>query len=386
MQARLNDKTAAKAPPGLYWDTHDTAPRGFLLRVTTGGSRTWCLNYRVRDTGKERRLTVGDVASWPVTAARRRAAELRRVIDAGGDPLGAWQEKRQAPTVKELVDRFVDEGLPRRAPKTQEEYRAMLDGYIVPAFGAKQVAAVERADIERLHRRITEAGKPSRANGVLRVVHLLFEQAIAWSMRPDGSNPARRVKANREEPRERFLSDAEIARLMAALEQWRAGNEHDSAERRAGKHDTADLITLLLLTGARRGEVVGMRWGQLDLDAAVWSKPMPLTKQRKPHRTPVSPEAAELLRRRLAEHEAACEQSRVVSLVKDDRVFRGSGVVDRLERDWRVIRASAGLDGVRLHDLRHSYASLLVGAGLSLPIIGALLGHSQAQTTKGMPI
>src|ERR1700676_2658057 len=97
MQAKLTDAVATKVGPGIYFDSDkQRSPRGFLLRVTPAGARCWCLNYRVRDTGRERRLTIGDVAAWPIAAARERAAELRREIDAGGDPLGQREEKRAA--------------------------------------------------------------------------------------------------------------------------------------------------------------------------------------------------------------------------------------------------------------------------------------------------
>jgi integrase len=122
-----------------------------------------------------------------------------------------------------------------------------------------------------------------------------------------------------------------------------------------------------------------MAWGQLDLNAATWAKPAAMTKQRRSHLTPLAPEAVKLLRRREAER----EQGRVVRL-KDDRVFPSTLAAPhfKLERDWVQIRASAGLDGLRMHDLRHTYASLLVGQGLSLPVIGALLGHSKPATTN----
>lgn len=224
-----------------------------------------------------------------------------------------------------------------------------------------KVAAVERDDVERLHRKITAEGKTRRANAVLGTVHTLFEQAIKWKMRAD--NPAKRIERNPEHNRERYLSAAELERLLAALDHWQQR-----------KPDSCDVIRLALLTGARRGEVIGMEWSQLDLDAAgVWSKPFQTTKQRKPHRVPLSPEAIDLLRRRRA--------SRVVRF--DDRVFGDRDiVVSRVERDWREIRAAAGLEDVRLHDLRHSFASVLVSQGLSLPIICALLGHSRPSTTN----
>jgi integrase len=370
MREKLTDGFAKRVTPtpgknDRYFDMDKRAPRGFLLRVTPAGARAWALQYRVKSTSRQREISIGDVASWPIMAARERAAELRREIDAGGDPLGDLETKRAAPTVAELAARFIEEALPSRAPRTREEYSAMLASYILPTIGRKKVAAVELADLERLHRSVTNEGKPRRANAVLTIAHVLFEAAIRWKMRTD--NPAKRIERNTEHPRERYLSGEEIERLMTALDRWQPTWPA-----------SVDAIRLLLLTGARRGEVLGMAWDHVDLDAGVWSKPPAATKQRRSHRVPLSPEAVELLRGRHAERDG-----RVVSLRRDDRVFRGEGRMEfKLEHHWRVIRAAAGIEDVRLHDLRHSYASLLVNQGYSLPMIGALLGHSEAATTN----
>jgi integrase len=369
MQAKLTDAVATKVGPGLYFDSDkQRSPRGFLLRVTPAGARCWCLNYRVRDTGRERRLTIGDVAAWPIAAARERAAELRREIDAGGDPLGQREEKRAAPTVSELAERFITEALPSRAARTQVEYRSMLRNQILPALGRMKVAAVARDDIEKLCRRITASGKPRRANATKSLCSILFNQAIIWRLMVD--NPAQGVKSNPEHGRERYLSDEEIDRLMTVLDRWQAR-----------RPDAVDAIRLALLAGARRGEIMSMRWADVDLDTAVWVKPATRTKQRRTHRVPLAPQAVDVLRRRQAERQA---DTRVVRL-RDDHVFRGGGDaahITRLRDAWELIRAEAQLGDVHFHDLRHSFASLLVGQGLSLPIIGALLGHSKPATTQ----
>jgi integrase len=200
------------------------------------------------------------------------------------------------------------------------------------------------------------------------LISTLFNEAIIWKMRPEHTNPAELVKGNREDGRERYLLPDETERLVEVLARWR--------ERRP---DSADAIALAMLTGARRGELLGMRWADVDLTAGVWSKPPGSTKQRKAHRTPLSEAAVVLLRRRQAERDG-----KVIRL-HDDHVFRGAGSkthCNALERDWYIIRAAAGLDDVRFHDLRHSFASFLVGAGVSLPIIGRRLGHSKPATTQ----
>jgi integrase len=371
MRTKLSDAFAKTAPEGMFWDTDSRAPRGFGLRVTKAGARAWVFQYRVKGTATERRMTIGELAAWPITRARDRVAALRRVVDEGGDPFGQVEAKRAAPDVAELIKRFITDALPSRQPRTQVEYKSVLERYILPAIGRMKVTDVEREHLESCHQQISATGRLRRANAMLTIAHVLFEQAIRWRMRPEGSNPAKRVERNRENQRQRYLSPPEIERLLAALDEYQAKWP-----------DSCDMIRLLLLTGSRRGEVVNMCWSHLDLDQALWTKPPEATKQRREHRVVLPTEAVELLRRRQAEL-AQEAPGRVVSLHRDDRVFPLSGVVAyRLERDWFRIRASAKLEDVRLHDLRHSYASLLVAGGYSLPVIGALLGHSKPATTQ----
>jgi integrase len=349
-----------------YFDTDKRSPRGFLLRVSIAGTKTWALNYRTQDTRRQRELTIGDVRSWRIAEARHRGHELRREIDAGGDPLGEREERRDAPTVADLVERFIAEALPSRAPRTQAEYQAMLRDWIRPTLGNRKVEDVTREDIERLHRKITAAGSSRRANAVKSLASTLFSQAIVWRMRRD--NPTKGVRGNAEVGRERYLSAEETERLVAVLTRWRAK-----------RPDSVDITMLAILTGARRGEILGMRWADVDLSGGVWSKPPGSTKQRLLHRTPLSNDAVAVLRRRRDERAGG---GKVIRL--DDHVFSGGGkkaASNRFEDHWREFRAEAGLTDVRFHDLRHSYASTLVSAGLSLPVIGRMLGHSKPQTT-----
>ena len=193
MRMKLTDRFAKTVGPGLYWDTHQDAPRGFLLQVTAGGSRAYRLNYRRQADDRERRMTIGDVSAWPIEA-RKRAAELRRVVDAGGDPLGDEQDRRAEPTVSELIDRYVAEALPHKAPGTQGDYLSLLRRRIEPALGRMKVSAVTQADVEKLHRTVSAEGRLRRANATKTMVHGLFEQAIRWRL--CDTNPATRIKTN----------------------------------------------------------------------------------------------------------------------------------------------------------------------------------------------
>jgi integrase len=375
MREKLTDRFAAKAPPGIYFDADQRSPPGFLLRVTPAAARldadprgrSWALNYRLVDTGRERRLTIGETASWPISVARERAAELRREIAIGGDPLGQREEKRAEATVIELVERYIAERLPVKATRTVREERGLIRQWIIPELGQKKLSAVERADAERLHRKITATGTQIRANRALSTLSAIFKAAVDWKLRSD--NPCRGVKQHREHSRARYLDAAEITRLTAVLD-----------EVRDQERDAVDCIEFLLLTGCRRGEALLSHWRDIDLQAGAWLKPASTVKTRREHRVPLAPQAVALLQQRLADRRATPLRpgdTLVFQLTAGDQKAREG----KLDRAWQRIRIKAGLEGVRLHDLRHTTASLLVGQGLSLPVIGAMLGHSRAQTT-----
>jgi len=370
MREKLTDQLVKILPVGIYWDTHKDAAKGLLLQVTQGGSRAYRLNYRRKSDDRERRVTIGDVSAWPIVEARKRAAELRRLVDAGGDPRGEMQSRRDELTVSQLIERYVAEALPHKAPRTQADYRSLLYHQIEPALGGKKISAVTRADVERLHRKITAAGRARRANATKTMLHGLFEQAMRWQL--CDANPATHIRTNQEHHRIRYLNERELAALLDACDRWQQR-----------KPDACDAIRLALMTGCRRGELLAMTWACLDLDETwVWRKAASDTKQRREHITPLAAEAVELLLRRLAEREIKT----VIPL--DTHVFfpglagdKARG--DRLARDWVIIRKTAGLgdSNLHFHDLRHSFASWLVGQGLSLPIIGQLLGHSKPAMT-----
>ena len=378
MREKLTNRLAKSLPPipGTIQRIFDTdkqhSPRGLLLRITPNGARVWALQYRVKDSGRQREVTIGEVKSWTLAEARARGHELRRLIDTGGDPLAAQQIKAAAPTVDELWARFEAEALPSRAPRTRDEYRAQARDWILPALGRLKVAAVRREDIEKLHRKITEAGKERRANSVKSLCSLIFVQASAWGIRADNSNPCQHVKGNREHPRRRYLDDekGELARLEAALEEWRPK-----------RPDSVDIIELSMLTGARRGEILGMRWSDLDLGRAVWHQRPESNKQRDWHSPALPTRAVEILARRKAERVVRT----LVKLREDDFVFSGGNsktAANRFEKDWYLIRATAGLNDLRFHDIRHSVASWLISANLNLDVVGQVLGHKKAATSR----
>ncbi|MBB3936546.1 tyrosine-type recombinase/integrase [Aureimonas phyllosphaerae] len=357
--------------------TYDTEVKGFGCRVTAAGARSFILNYRTR-TGRERRFTIGSFPDWKVVAARDEAKELKRRIDVGEDPMEAVEADRTAKTMDDLCDRFVEEHLPKKRQSTRDDYEALIRREIRPAFKHMKVSAVGFSEIESLHRKITKRGARYLANRTVAILSKMFALSIRWGWRTD--NPAIGIERNQEDKRKRYLTGAELTNLTVALDECK-------------DQQAADIVRMLLLTGARRGEVQAARWDQFDLEAGVWTKPAATTKQKADHRVPLSAPARQLLARL---HDVRGETEEEAPYV-----FPGRGTDHRVEikNTWRALCIAAGIvttakvkgeDGkmrtvvtpsARIHDLRHTYASVLASAGLSLPIIGALLGHTQPATT-----
>jgi integrase len=365
----LTDRDVASLPRPQQGSriTYDSLVPGFGARVTAADARAYILNYRVR--GVERRITIGDCSVWKTTQARQRARELRRLADAGRDPLGERHAERAAPTIKDLADRFIAEHLPRLRARSQDLYRQVLRVHVIPALGSKRVADVRHAEIETMHRRIAVAG-PYAANRAVAVLSKMLSLAVKWEMRSD--NPCRGVERAPEEKRERYLTPAEITRLADVLA------AHPDRIR-------ANAIRLLLLTGARKGETRVARWQDFDLAAGVWVKPASTTKTAKLHRIPLSAPTLALLTETKADADRENVRRTRDGLPPIEYVFpssAGKPFGRSIDHFWGVVRRKAGLPDVRVHDLRHTYASILASSGLSLPIIGRLLGHTQAATTQ----
>lgn len=365
MAERLDDKVVRTlaAPPTGNRIAYDSETKGFGIRVTAAGAKAFILNYR--SAGRERRYTIGSFPDWGVSAARDKAKELKRRVDNGEDPMGERHAERAAPTIADLAERFEAEHLTKRRATTAKDYASILRGHILPALGTVKVADLRHADVEKLHRRIAVTA-PYRANRAVSVLSKMFALAVKWELRTD--NPVKGIERAPEEKRERFLTPAEIARLGEVL-----ATHPEKASCRA--------IRLLLLTGARRGEMLSATWTQFDLEKGAWVKPSSATKQKKEHRVPLSAPALSVLAELRADAEAGCPYLFPGKRTVDAKGKLTWAPLTEIKRAWASVSKSAGIEGVRVHDLRHSFASILASSGLSLPIIGALLGHTQAATT-----
>ena len=304
-------------------------------------------------------MTLGPVATMTPEEARKRAMALLAEAKSGGDPAAQRDADRKAATVKVLGERFLDEYVPDHCkPSTVYEYRCAVELFIEPRIGGRRVTEIQRSDIAELHHGMRKT--PYQANRTLGVLSKMFNIAEVWGLRPDGSNPCLHVKRYKEEKRERFLSAEEFRRLGKVLDEIL----EDGSETRSA----VTAIRLLMLTGCRLSEIQKLRWEHVNLDAGELRLPDTKTGGRA---VPLAPSAVRLLAR----------------LPRDENNpwviagrMPGSHLTD-LQHPWRRIRARAELPDVRIHDLRHSFASRALALGEGLPMIGKLLGHTQVQTT-----
>jgi integrase len=369
---KLNNKFVEALAAGEMWWDDDPKATGFGIRSYPGGGKSFFIDYRL--DGRQCRYTIGPFPRWSADAARERAKELRKQIDRGHDPAGIKRERRTAPTVQDLIDRYIEDHMPT---KSREEMRVADEKRMLADIGKHlgkhtKVVDVHDGDIRAMHRKISESigrsGQPRRvrANRILTVASKMFALSLRsregenapWRNAVLG-NPCKGVERNQEEGRERFFSQAELTSISDALAQYPGV--------------AADCVRLIMLTGCRPSEAMKAEWEEFEKEPGYWIKPSAHTKQRRPHKLPLSPAAIELI-------------ERLRKTRKGRWVFPGDKPGEHLAALWHVwhfVRKQTGLgQNARVYDLRHSFASIGAGGGLSLPIIGRLLGHTQGRTTE----
>ncbi len=354
--ARITKRVIDSAKPRdtdyFIWDSDMP---GFGLRVMTSGKKSFMVQYR--HGGRTRRVTFGRVGIMTPDEARSEARTLLTAAGKGDNPADNIQKYRETPSVSDICDRFMKEYVPTHCKKsTEKEYRRAVDLFIDPAIGPRKITEISRTDISKLHHEHRD--KPYQANRTLGVLSVIFNQCEVWGLRPDGSNPCRHVKKYREEKRERFLSEDELKNLWSVLDECEADGSESVA--------ACNAFRLLILTGCRLREIQTLKWDYLKADGIYL--PDSKTGAKKVY---IGKDARDLLNRIKRE---------------DKNPFVIPGTIENqhitdLQKPWRRIRKKAGLEDVRIHDLRHSFASFGLASGLSLAEIGKLLGHSQVQTT-----
>ena len=354
---------------------------GFGVRVRSTGAMSYIVVYRA-GSGRGapvRRYTIAGVGKIAPDKARSRAQALLGSVAHGHDPAGEKTTERGTPTVAELADRFLAEHVePKRRPGTTAFYRHILSKIVKPELGSAKADKVTRAQMVKLHAKLRET--PFQANRVIAVVGSMYAFAGRIGVVPEGTNPTRKIEKFREDRRERFLSTKELEQLGAAIrraettgikwnvDETKATSKHVPKKNRRtaiGPHAAAAL-RLLLFTGCRLREILYLKWDHVDFERGLLFLPESKTGKK----TVVLNAPA------LAVLSTLPRVGPFVVAGNDPERPRTD-----LKRPWAMVTREAGLEGLRIHDLRHSFASFGAGGGLGLPIIGKLLGHTQSSTT-----
>jgi integrase len=396
------DNVKKLKPGGVIWDIDVT---GFTVRCQRR-AKVYGLKYRYG--GKQRWYSIGrHGAPWTPEMARKEARRLLGLVASGVDPAAAKVKERTSPTLREISVRFMSEHVEaKRKPATAVSYRNILDRVILPELGSVRVRDVSLADLSRLHHKWRRA--PYLANRAIAVLSKMLTLAEAWGERPNGSNPAPHIERFGERKRERLLSADELARLGAALsdaerrrtegdrilaqiDQARSAIsaallQNDSLAEKMVRDQLRSLrkdhnklgelsslesiaaIRLLLFTGARLSEILGLEWDWVDFE-------------RGEARLPDSKTGAKTVQLPAPALEVLASLPRLDGNPYVISGRRTGAHLVNLGKPWRRIRKAAGLDDLRIHDLRHAFAGIAASSGMGLPIIGKMLGHAQPQTT-----
>lgn len=377
---RVIDNIAPGPTRQFHWDTD---PAGFGLVVQTSGVKSFVVQYR-NAAGRTRRMALGRYGAITVDQARVLAkAELFKVAN-GTDPLANKQAYRQAPTLNDLFDRYLDEHVgPHNAQSTAKDVKAMLESHLRPRVGGIKAADFGRSDAAKLHAALKAT--PRRANHVLAVLSKTLSLAEVWGARPVNTNPCTTIARYPENQRKRFLNAEEVRRLGDALVEaesvglpWQIkveGSKHlppEGERRTLLSWQTVGAVRLLLLTGARLSEILGLRWSDVDERDGTLALPDRKGGKRVPH--PVSAAA-------LAVAGALPRQKKAIFVFPRDDDPKRHVSKEALESAWARLRWRAEIEDVRLHDLRHTVGTYASQAGVSSFIVRDLLRHSNITMT-----
>ena len=360
MKVRLNkraiDEATYQGPGGCYlWDTELSC---FGVRIYPTGKKSFVVSYWSR--GRRRFYTIGPYGKMTLSQAREAALEVFLRVRRGEDPSADRLTAKQAPTVADLADRHINEHAKiKNKARSAKRNRRAWDRCILPKLGKRKVKDITRGDIAKLMTAMADT--PAMANKVLTLLSKAFNLAEVWGWRPEGTNPCRHVDRFKEDSRERYLSEPELKRLGETL--------IDAEHEWAALPQAVAAIRLLLLTGCRSAEILGLRWDEVDFERRCLNLPDSKTGRRT---VVLNTGALQIL--------AGLER-----VEGNPYVIPGGKPGDHLkslQKLWDRIRVAADIQDVRIHDLRHTYASVGVNDGHNLAVIGKLLGHTKILTTQ----
>ncbi len=359
----------------------DDALAGFGVAAFPTGRKAYVAQYR--QNGRSRRVTIGDHGRLTPDEARSQAKTILGAVETGADPIAERKAAREVRTFKVVADDFLRLHVAtKRKNRTSEFYAQLLQSYVMPIFGSKRIIEVSRADVARMHSKFQN--NPYQANRALAFISAVWNWAAKQGEVALSDNPAKGIDRYPEQKRERFLTSDELARLGAVLAEgetvglaWlvdetapRAKHVPKAESRRTILDPFAvAAIRLLILTGARLREILDAKWEHVDLERGIIFLPDSKTGQK-----PLYLSAA-----------AMTVMAAIPRIEGNPHIIAGANdgaPRTDLQRPWRAVKRIADLEGLRLHDLRHSFASIGAGASMGLPIIGKLLGHKHAATTQ----
>jgi integrase len=374
----------AALPQDREFTVWDSELKGFGVRVRPSGARSYVVIYRPAGEGRRaavRRVTIDAIGKITPDQARTVAKRILGSIAHGDDPAGERAHERRAATLKELAETFLSEHVEaKRKPATAAKYRYVVEAFIIPAFGRLKPSDITRGAVARVHHENAE--RPTIANYIVAVLSAIFTFGESRGLIPDGTNPTRHVERFEEEKRERFLTVAELARLGEALREaettglpWRGqiatgpkAKHIAKPENRVSRFDPAAVaaVRLLMFTGCRLREILHLKWSEVDFERGL----LFLGDSKTGKKSIVLNAPALAILQGLPDRGAYVIPGDLPDAPRSD-----------LKRLWSAVTARADLAGVRIHDLRHTFASYGAGGGLGLPIVGKLLGHAQASST-----
>ena len=377
----------AAQPEAARYMLRDSELKGFGLRVTPAGEKTWVVVYRPGEGGRsveKRFYTIAKADKLEADAARQEAKRVLAEVELGRDPAASRMQARETETLASAVEKYLARGMVHLKASSRALMALYFRRHILPEIGKRKADAVTREAVRRLHSKIGET-KPVTANRVIVALSGFYRYAAETGLVAEGVNPTKGIKPFPESPRERYLTSEELARLGDAIREaesdgipWepnpsKKAKHAPKAENRKttiGEHAAAAL-RLLVLTGCRLREILHLEWSHVDFERGILLLPDSKTGRKI---VILNAPALEVLAgvTRLGRYVIASE-----SAGQKEEKPRAD-----LHRPWRLVTRRAGLEGVRLHDLRHTFASFGAGGGMGLPIVGKLLGHSQPSTTQ----